>query len=92
MLPLCKGKNSEGDTNSHRSISITSPVCKLLESIVKDLASSHIAANNSLSLAQHGFQPKKSTRINLICAENFISSGINNVCRRYFIRFFKVFG
>ena len=74
MLPLYKGKGSKGDPNAYKPISITSPVCKLLESIFKDLASSHVATNAPLSSSQHGFQPKKSTLTNLICTEN----GINN--------------
>ena len=78
VLPLYKGKGTRGDPNTYRPISITSSVCKLLESIVKGQASGHLHATRPLSPTQHGFQPKKSTVTNLLCAENFILNGINN--------------
>ena len=78
VLPLYKGKGTRGDPNTYRPISITSSVCKLLESIVKGQASGHLHATRPLSPTQHGFQPKKSTVTNLLCAEIFILNGINN--------------
>ena len=78
VFPLYKGKGSKDDPNAYRPISITSPVGKLLESFIKDLAFSHIATNAPLFSSQHGFQPKKSSLINPICTNNFILNGINN--------------
>ena len=66
VLPLYKGKGTRGDPNAYRPISITSSVCKLLESIVKGQASGHLHATRLLSPTQHGFQPK--SRLLAICS------------------------
>ncbi len=78
VLPLYKGKGLKSDPNSYRPISITSCVCKLLESIVKSAASMHLANTTLLTTSQHGFQPKRSTVTNLLSAESFLANAINN--------------
>ena len=44
---------------NYRPISLTSIVCKLLESIVRDHVTEHLIVNNFINPNQHGFVPKR---------------------------------
>ena len=59
-----KGKKS--DAGNYRPISLTSHVCKILESIIKDSVINHINVNNLLIESQHGFISKRSCLTNLL--------------------------
>ena len=51
---------------NYRPISITSVVCKLFESIVRDHVMKHFLSNNLLSNRQYGFIPGRSTVLQLL--------------------------
>ena len=59
VTPLFKKGDRHAPTN-YRPISLTSVVCKLLESIVKDHIMEYLLSNNIISCSQHGFVPKRS--------------------------------
>ena len=59
-------KGSKGDPGNYRPISLTSIVCKVFESFMKDLLLDHLLSNSILRLSQHGFLPGKSCVTNLI--------------------------
>ena len=56
--------------DNYRPVSITSIICKLMESIVRDKIVERMTYNNLFSKKQHGFVPKKNCMTNLlICIE-----------------------
>ena len=67
------GKSSKDDVINYRPISLTSVICKLMESIIKQNITKHCLENNLISPAQHGFVHGKSTVTNLLELTNDIS-------------------
>ena len=59
-----KGKTC--DAGNYRPVSLTSYVCKILESIIKDSIINHINVNNLLNESQHRFISKRSCLTNLL--------------------------
>ena len=56
--------------NNYRPVSITSIICKLMESIVRDKIVIHMKRNNLISQMQHGFVPLRNCMTNLLlCGE-----------------------
>ena len=69
VTPVHKG-GSKKLVNNYRPISLTSTVCKILESIIKTNVMSHLISNSLLLSSQHGFMGKKSCLTNLLhCME-----------------------
>ena len=65
-------KGAKNIPENYRSVSITSIVGKLMESIVRDNLVAHMSKNNLISEKQHGFVPKKNCMTNLlICLEKW---------------------
>ena len=65
ILPIFK-KGKKCDAGNYRPVSLTSHVCKILESIIKDSIINHINVNNLLYESQHGFISKRSCLTNLL--------------------------
>ena len=59
VTPIHK-KGDRTDPGNYRPVSLTSQVCKILESIVKEHILEHLASNNILSDKQHGFRVGRS--------------------------------
>jgi len=57
VTPIFKKGSTSLPTN-YRPDSLTSIVCKILESIIKDRIMAHFAKNNLFSACQRGFQPE----------------------------------
>ena len=51
---------------NYRPVSLTSVVCKVMESMVKDCVLKHLLDNDLLKLSQHGFLPNRSCITNLL--------------------------
>ena len=72
-------KGAKNLFENYRPISITSIVCKLMESIIRDKVLDHMVSNNLLSKKQHGFVPLRNCMTNLLlCMEDwteFIEDG-----------------
>ena len=57
---------------NYRPVSITSIVCKLMESIVRDKVVEHMEKNDLFSEKQHGFVPRRNCMTNLLmCIEKW---------------------
>jgi hypothetical protein len=73
VTPIYK-KGGRCEPGNYRPVSLTSIVCKLLESIVRDAVLGHLVENDLLSPAQHGFVPNKSCTTNLLECLDFITA------------------
>ena len=65
VTPIHK-KGDRTVPSNYRPVSLTSQVCKVLESIVKDKIVDHLKKNNTLSDNQHGFREGRSCLTNLL--------------------------
>jgi hypothetical protein len=65
VTPIYK-KGSKGLASNYRPISLTSVLCKLLESIIRDALTAHIDRFKLLNQSQHGFLKGKSCTTNLL--------------------------
>ena len=72
-------KGEKGIADNYRPVSMTSIICKLMESIVRDKLVEHMVANELFSEYQHGFVPLRDCMTNLLsCMEKwseFLESG-----------------
>jgi hypothetical protein len=73
VTPIFK-KGSRIEPSNYRPISLTSIVCKLMESIIRDSIMIHLCVNNLLTPQQHGFVPKKACSTNLIEKVDIVTS------------------
>ena len=63
-------KGAKNLPDNYRPVSITSVICKLMESIVRDQIVEHMVTNKIFSKKQHGFVPLRDCMSNLItCME-----------------------
>ena len=65
VTPIFK-KGSKTDPGNYRPVSLTSVICKVMESILKDSLMLHLTSNNILKISQHGFMKGKSCLTNLL--------------------------
>ena len=65
VTPIFK-KGCRNDPANYRPVSLTSQVCKVLESVVKEKIFEHLERNNLLSEEQHGFRKGRSCLSNLL--------------------------
>ena len=73
ICPIFK-KGSRTNPSNYRPISLTSIICKIIESIIRDELLKHLMVNKLLSKAQHGFIPRRSCLSNLLETLDFITS------------------
>ncbi len=66
ITPIYKSKGSKTSPNNYRPVSLTSILCKLLESIVKDHIINHLKVNNLLYPHQHAFIGKRSATTQIL--------------------------
>ena len=52
--------------SNYRPISLTSHLCKIMESIIKDCIMKHLTDRSLINTTQHGFWPKRSCLTNLL--------------------------
>ncbi|CAL4244482.1 unnamed protein product [Meganyctiphanes norvegica] len=65
VTPIHK-KGDRTEPSNYRPVSLTSQVCKVLESIIRDKIMEHLSENNLLNDAQHGFREGRSCLTNLL--------------------------
>jgi hypothetical protein len=65
VTPIFK-KGSRKTPGNYRPVSLTSVVCKMLESIVRNRIMRHLNENNMLSDQQYGFRNHRSTTLQLL--------------------------
>ena len=80
ITPIFK-KGDKSSVNNYRPIALTSIVCKLMESIIKDKLLSYLSNNDLIYSKQYGFLPMKSTNAQLLRYFNDISSHMLNGCQ-----------
>ena len=76
VVPLYK-KGSKNIPSNYRPVSLTSVVCKILESIIKDAISTHLESNSLIKSSQHGFSSGKSCLTNLLIYLEQVTSEID---------------
>ena len=65
VTPIFK-KGDKSDPGNYRPISLTSQICKVLESILRDNIVNHLNTHTLLLKSQHGFTKGKSCLTNLL--------------------------
>ena len=83
VSPIYK-KGARNKAENYRPISLTSIICKLMESFIKDEIMSHIKANNLLSLKQYGFLSGRSTTTQLLhyldkCVDTIVTGVVDTI-------------
>ena len=76
VVPLYK-KGSKNLPSNYRPVSLTSVVCKILESIIKEAISTHLESNSLIKSSQHGFSSGKSCLTNLLIYLEQVTSEID---------------
>ena len=65
ITPIFK-KGSKSVVGNYRPVSLTSVVCKIMESVIKDAIVKHMIKHKIINESQHGFVPGKSCLTNLL--------------------------
>lgn len=65
VTPIYK-KGSKSEPCNYRPVSLTSVVCKLMESFIRDSLIKHLTQTDQLSPHQHGFIPRRSCTTQLL--------------------------
>lgn len=65
VIPIYK-KGPKNKPENYRPVSLTSIICKIFESIIKDALNSHLERNHLIADSQHGFMKGRSCATNLI--------------------------
>ena len=65
VAPIFK-KGSKSEAGNYRPVSLTSMICKVMESIIKDAVMEHLVFNKLIRSSQHGFMARKSCLTNLL--------------------------
>ena len=76
VLPIFK-KGSRNKADNYRPISLTSIMCKLMESFVKDSIMTHMRVENLLSSKQYRFINGRSTMTQLL---SYLDKCIDTMC------------
>ncbi len=66
ISPIFKNKGDKKHACNYRPISLTSVVCKIYESLIRDKMMIHLTTNNLISDSQYGFRPGRSCAIQLL--------------------------
>ena len=80
IIPIFK-KGDKSNSANYRPISLTSIICKIMESIIKDNILSYLNRNDLIYSKQYGFMPKQSTNAQLLRYFNDMSSHLLNGCQ-----------
>ena len=72
MIPVFK-KGDLSQPGNYRPISLTSTVCKVFESIIRNNIIRHMSSNALFAKEQHGFLPRKSCITQLLTATEYWS-------------------
>ena len=78
IVPLLKPGKIETKPESHRPISLTPVLCKILERMLKGRLSWYLESNDLLAPNQIGFRRKRGTMDNIVRLENTIQSALKN--------------
>ena len=76
MTPIFE-KGCRSDRKNYRPVSLTSIICKILESFVRDGIMDYMVANGLLSKNQHGFVPRRSCVTNLLETLDYLTNELS---------------
>jgi len=92
VCPIFK-KGSRSEAGNYRPVSLTSQLCKLLETVIRDAIVTHLESNHLISDTQHGFRRGRSCLSNVITfldkATRLIDDG--QACDAIYLDFAKAF-
>ena len=71
IVPIFKAGNRNRAEN-YRPVSLTSQVCKIFESLVRDVIVTHLESNDLLNISQHGFRKGRSCLSNILLRKGWI--------------------
>ena len=74
ITPLFK-KGSRNKPDNYRPMSLTSVVCKLLETLIRDHMVEFLVKHKLINTSQHGFLKARSCLTNLLCFLKKLQSG-----------------
>ena len=74
ITPLFK-KGSRNKPENYRPVSLTSVVCKLLETLIRDHMVELLVKHQLINTSQHGFLKARSCLTNLLCFWKKLQSG-----------------
>ena len=74
ITPLFK-KGSRNKPENYRPVSLTTVVCKLLETLVRDHMTEFLVKHKLINTSQHGFLKARSCLTNLLCFFFKLQSG-----------------
>ena len=72
IIPILKPRKDKLDPQSYRPISLTSAICKIMETMIAKRLTHHLERNQCLSKNQSGFRPGRSTTDQLTRLESAI--------------------
>ena len=78
VSPIYKKKGSKLDPANYRPVSLTSTICKIIESIIRDQIMVYLKLNQLISREQHGFVPNKACVTNLLETLDIITDALNS--------------
>ena len=64
VCPVFK-KGTKGDPGNYRPVSLTCVLCKVMESLIRDVIVKHLSSHSLIRASQHGFMAGRSTVTNL---------------------------
>ena len=67
IVPLFKKGSRNKSVNYRRPVSLTSVICKLLETIIRDHMMDFLVKHKVINPSQHGFLKARSCLTNLLC-------------------------
>jgi hypothetical protein len=68
-------KGAKNVPNNYRPVSLTSQICKIMESIIRDNVLQHLSHYSIVSSSQHGFTPGRSCSTQLVeCFEDWLEA------------------
>jgi len=77
VTPIFK-KGSRRQTSNYRPVSLTSQICKVVESIIRDQLVQHLDYNNLITNSQHGFRKGYSCTTNLLVFLETVTAEIDS--------------
>jgi hypothetical protein len=70
-------QGAKDNPGNYRPVSLTSQVCKLMESVLKDAVVDHLDRLNLIKASQHGFRKNRSCLTNLLEYLHYVSSHVD---------------
>jgi predicted transcriptional regulator len=76
IVPIFKA-GSRSKAENYRPVSLTSQICKVFESLIRDVIVDHLEANNLLNITQHGFRKGRSCLTNILSFLEEVTEGLD---------------